>query len=174
MVSKKGAWLDGSTPTLLYGYGGFQSSSLPTYSGTIGKLWRERGGAYVLGNMRGGGEFGPEWHQTAMRENKQRTWDDFIAIGDKGGGVFQRHYLVAQAAVARLGLAAEFGVGFGHSASISFACLVCGCYTPVRALNSSIISSHVGSTSCKPFQNRLSTRRSNSPRLTPRCSTQVK
>jgi len=82
VVSKKGARLDGSTPTLLYGYGGFQSSSLPTYSGTIGKLWLERGGAYVLGNMRGGGEFGPEWHQTAMRENKQRTWDDFIAIGE--------------------------------------------------------------------------------------------
>lgn len=82
VVSKQGAKLDGSTPTLLYGYGGFQSSSLPAYSGTIGKLWLERGGAYVLGNMRGGGEFGPEWHQTAMGANKQRTWDDFIAIGE--------------------------------------------------------------------------------------------
>ena len=48
--------------------------------GSTGKLWLERGGAYVVGNMRGGGEFGPEWHQTAIRENKQRTWDDFIAI----------------------------------------------------------------------------------------------
>lgn len=82
VVARKDTVLDGSTPTLLYGYGGFQSSSLPSYSGTIGKLWLERGGAYVLGNMRGGGEFGPEWHQTAMRENKQRTWDDFIAIGE--------------------------------------------------------------------------------------------
>ena len=82
VVSKKGVKLDGSTPTLLYGYGGFQNSSLPGYSGTIGKLWLERGGAYVLGNMRGGGEFGPEWHQTAMGANKQRTWDDFIAIGE--------------------------------------------------------------------------------------------
>lgn len=82
VVSKKGVTLDGSTPTLLYGYGGFQSSSLPVYSGTIGKLWLEKGGAYVLGNMRGGGEFGPEWHQTAMGANKQRTWDDFIAIGE--------------------------------------------------------------------------------------------
>lgn len=82
VVSKKGVKLDGNTPTLLYGYGGFQSSSLPGYSGTTGKLWLEKGGAYVLGNMRGGGEFGPQWHQTAMRENKQRTWDDFIAIGE--------------------------------------------------------------------------------------------
>lgn len=82
VVSKKGAKLDGSTPTLLSGYGGFQSPSLPAYSGTLGKLWLERGGAYVLGNMRGGGEFGPQWHQTAMRENKQRTWDDFLAIAE--------------------------------------------------------------------------------------------
>lgn len=82
VVSKKGVKLDGSTPTLLYGYGGFQVPQLPGYSGTLGKLWLERGGAYVLGNMRGGGEFGPEWHQTAMGANKQRTWDDFIAIGE--------------------------------------------------------------------------------------------
>jgi len=82
VVAKKGVKLDGSTPTLLYGYGGFQSSSLPGYSGTLGKLWFEKGGAYVLGNMRGGGEFGPQWHQTAMGANKQRTWDDFIAIGE--------------------------------------------------------------------------------------------
>ncbi len=82
VVSKKGVKLDGTTPTLLYGYGGFQNSSLPGYSGTIGKLWLEKGGTYVLGNMRGGGEFGPEWHQTAMGANKQRTWDDFIAIGE--------------------------------------------------------------------------------------------
>ncbi|NNC48323.1 MAG: S9 family peptidase [Sphingomonas sp.] len=72
--------MDGSTPTLLTGYGGFQVSRVPAYLGSTGKLWLERGGAYVLGNMRGGGEFGPEWHQTAIRENKQRTWDDFIAI----------------------------------------------------------------------------------------------
>jgi prolyl oligopeptidase len=82
VVAKEGVKLDGNTPTLLYGYGGFQVPQLPGYSGTLGKLWLEKGGAYVLGNMRGGGEFGPAWHQTAMRENKQRTWDDFIAIGD--------------------------------------------------------------------------------------------
>lgn len=82
VVANKGVKLDGNTPTLLYGYGGFQVPSLPGYSGTLGKLWLEKGGAYVLGNMRGGGEFGPGWHQTAMGANKQRTWDDFIAIGD--------------------------------------------------------------------------------------------
>lgn len=82
VVAKKGVKMDGSTPALLYGYGGFQVPQLPGYSGTIGKLWLEKGGAYVLGNMRGGGEFGPEWHQSAMGANKQRTWDDFIAIAE--------------------------------------------------------------------------------------------
>ena len=82
VVKPRGMVMDGTTPTLLTGYGGFQVPRLPSYLGTIGKLWLERGGAYVLGNMRGGGEFGPEWHQTAIREHKQRTWDDFIAIAD--------------------------------------------------------------------------------------------
>lgn len=82
VVKPKGMKLDGTAPTLLTGYGGFQVPRLPAYLGTTGKLWLEKGGVYVLGNMRGGGEFGPNWHQTAIRENKQRTWDDFIAIGD--------------------------------------------------------------------------------------------
>jgi len=81
VVKKEGTVMDGETPTLMYGYGGFQISQLPRYSGLLGKLWLEKGGAYVLTNLRGGGEFGPEWHQTAQRANKQRTWDDFIAIG---------------------------------------------------------------------------------------------
>ena len=82
VVKPNGMKLDGTAPTLLTGYGGFQVPRLPAYLGTTGKLWLERGGVYVLGNMRGGGEFGPNWHQTAIRENKQRTWDDFIAIAD--------------------------------------------------------------------------------------------
>ncbi|MCP9222706.1 prolyl oligopeptidase family serine peptidase [Erythrobacter sp. LQ02-29] len=82
LVKPKGMVMDGTTPTLLSGYGGFQIPRLPSYLGTTGKLWLSRGGAYVLGNMRGGGEFGPQWHQTAIRENKQRTWDDFEAIAD--------------------------------------------------------------------------------------------
>ncbi|MGY6636229.1 MAG: prolyl oligopeptidase family serine peptidase [Erythrobacter sp.] len=82
LVKPKGMKVDGTTPVLMTGYGGFQVPRLPAYLGTTGKLWLERGGAYVLANIRGGGEFGPNWHQTAIRENKQRTWDDFIAVGD--------------------------------------------------------------------------------------------
>ncbi len=82
IVKPKGMKADGSTATLLTGYGGFQVPRLPGYLGSTGKLWVEKGGAYVLANMRGGGEFGPQWHQTAIRENKQRTWDDFIAVAE--------------------------------------------------------------------------------------------
>jgi len=80
LVKPAGMAADGSTATLLTGYGGFQVPRLPAYLGTTGKLWVENGGAYVLANLRGGGEFGPKWHQSAIRENKQRTWDDFIAV----------------------------------------------------------------------------------------------
>ena len=82
IVKPKGMKLDGSTPTLMGGYGGFQVPRLPRYLNTTGKMWLSRGGAYVLANIRGGGEFGPGWHQSAIRENKQRTWDDFIAVGE--------------------------------------------------------------------------------------------
>ena len=82
VVMPEGATKDGANPTLLTGYGGFQVPRLPGYLGATGKMWLERGGVYILGNMRGGGEFGPNWHQTAIRENKQRTWDDFIAIAE--------------------------------------------------------------------------------------------
>ncbi len=67
-------------PTLLYGYGGFEVSRLPAYSATLGRGWLARGGVYVLANLRGGGEFGPAWHQAAVRENKQKSYDDLIAI----------------------------------------------------------------------------------------------
>jgi prolyl oligopeptidase len=82
IVKPKGMTMDGSTAALMTGYGGFQIARLPSYLGPTGKLWVEKGGAYVLANLRGGGEFGPQWHQTAIRENKQRTWDDFIAVGE--------------------------------------------------------------------------------------------
>ncbi|ALG62010.1 MULTISPECIES: prolyl oligopeptidase family serine peptidase [Citromicrobium] len=81
LVKPKGMAMDGSTPVLMGGYGGFQVPRLPSYLGSTGKMWLERGNAYVLANIRGGGEFGPNWHQSAIRENKQRTWDDFIAVG---------------------------------------------------------------------------------------------
>ena len=73
---------NGATPTLMYGYGGFQISRTPAYSATVGHGWLARGGAYVVANIRGGGEYGPAWHQAAQKENKQRSYDDFIAIGE--------------------------------------------------------------------------------------------
>lgn len=72
---------DGTNPTLLYAYGGFQVSLTPTYSATIGKLWLERGGVFVLANIRGGGEFGPAWHEAGLKTNRQRIYDDFAAVG---------------------------------------------------------------------------------------------
>ncbi len=82
VAMREGTPLDGRNPTLLYGYGGFQSTELPWYSGSFGKGWLEPGGVLVLANLRGGGEFGPAWHQAAQRENKQRTWDDMAAVGE--------------------------------------------------------------------------------------------
>ncbi|HQR21791.1 MAG TPA: prolyl oligopeptidase family serine peptidase [Burkholderiaceae bacterium] len=73
---------DGRNPTLLYGYGGFEITLLPRYSGGFGKGWLEPGGVLVMANLRGGGEFGPDWHRSAQRENKQRTWDDFVAVAE--------------------------------------------------------------------------------------------
>ncbi|WP_345376507.1 prolyl oligopeptidase family serine peptidase [Frondihabitans cladoniiphilus] len=67
-------------PTLLSGYGGFQAARLPEYSGVIGRAWLERGGVFVLANIRGGGEFGPAWHTSALKENRHRAYEDFAAI----------------------------------------------------------------------------------------------
>jgi prolyl oligopeptidase PreP (S9A serine peptidase family) len=67
MIAKKGLLLDGSTPTLLYGYGGFEISLGPRYATTVGISWLERGGVYVEANIRGGGEYGPKWHQVSRR-----------------------------------------------------------------------------------------------------------
>jgi prolyl oligopeptidase len=69
-------------PTLLYGYGGFEVSRTPFYSGSIGHAWLARGGTFVLANIRGGGEFGPAWHQAAIKAHKQRSYDDFIAVAE--------------------------------------------------------------------------------------------
>ena len=82
VIGREDMALDGSNPTLLYGYGGFQVSRLPGYSATVGRLWLERGGVYVMANTRGGGEFGPRWHQAAQRENRQRAHEDFQAIAE--------------------------------------------------------------------------------------------
>jgi prolyl oligopeptidase len=82
LVRKEGTPLDGNTPTLLYGYGGFQISQLPGYSALRGKLWLEQGGAYAVANTRGGGEFGPSWHQAAIGVNRNRAHEDFIAVAE--------------------------------------------------------------------------------------------
>lgn len=79
-VSRKGQVLDGSCATLLTGYGGFEVSNTPYYSPGVGIAWLEQGGVYVLANIRGGGEFGPAWHQAALKANRQRAYDDFIAV----------------------------------------------------------------------------------------------
>jgi prolyl oligopeptidase len=80
IVHPKNMPLDGTNPTVLYAYGGFQVSETPYYSGMLGKLWLERGGTFVLANIRGGGEFGPAWHDAALKTNRQRTYDDFYAV----------------------------------------------------------------------------------------------
>ncbi len=74
--------LNGDTPTLIYGYGGFEVSLVPSYSATVGHSWLERGGVYVVANIRGGGEYGPSWHQAALLENRQRAYDDMAAIAE--------------------------------------------------------------------------------------------
>lgn len=80
LVHRKDRPMDGSTPTLLNAYGGFQVSSTPAYSAVRGKLWLERGGAFVLANIRGGGEFGPKWHEAALKTKRQAAYDDFAAV----------------------------------------------------------------------------------------------
>lgn len=73
---------DGQAPTILFGYGGFQVSFPPAYRPEMGKLWLENGGVFVQANIRGGGEFGPGWHQAALRGNRHRSFDDFIAVAE--------------------------------------------------------------------------------------------
>jgi prolyl oligopeptidase len=81
LVHRRDIKLDGTNPTLLYAYGGFEASQTPTYSGTNGKLWLERGGVYALANIRGGGEFGPAWHEAGLKTKRQIIYDDFAAVG---------------------------------------------------------------------------------------------
>jgi prolyl oligopeptidase len=79
-VAPIGLELDGSARTLLSGYGGFQVPRLPDYSGVIGRGWLDRGGVFVLANIRGGGEYGPSWHTSALRSNRPRAYEDFAAV----------------------------------------------------------------------------------------------
>ncbi|MBY0281700.1 MAG: prolyl oligopeptidase family serine peptidase [Alphaproteobacteria bacterium] len=77
---KKGLKLDGKNPTILTAYGGFQQINFPYYSRLINEVWLQKGGVYVLANIRGGGEFGPDWHQAAIKEKRQTGFNDFIAV----------------------------------------------------------------------------------------------
>ncbi|MFI5346490.1 MAG: prolyl oligopeptidase family protein [Elusimicrobiota bacterium] len=82
LIRRADAPFDGTTPTILYGYGGFEISMDPYYLATVGRLWLTRGGAYALANIRGGGEFGPRWHSAALKENRQKAFDDFEAVAE--------------------------------------------------------------------------------------------
>ena len=81
-VARKDLKLDGTNPTLLYGYGGFEISLTPSYSGLAGAAGMEKGGVYVVANIRGGGEFGPKWHQAALKEKRHRAYEDFAAVAE--------------------------------------------------------------------------------------------
>ncbi len=80
VVHRKDMKLDGDSPTILTAYGGFQVSETPNYSATVGRLWLEKGGVWVLANIRGGGEFGPAWHEAGLKTHRQRIYDDFYAV----------------------------------------------------------------------------------------------
>ena len=80
LVRPKDLKFDSNAPTLLYGYGGFEISLTPAYSGSVGKGWLEQGGVYVVANIRGGGEYGPRWHQAALKANRHKAYEDFAAV----------------------------------------------------------------------------------------------
>ena len=82
VISAKDIALNGSNPTLLSAYGGFEVSRQPVYSGVIGQAWLEKGGVFVLANIRGGGEFGPKWHQAGLKEKRQNIYNDFHAVAE--------------------------------------------------------------------------------------------
>lgn len=82
LVHRKDMAYDGENPTLLYGYGGFEISMLPGYLGGAGKGWLEKGGVYAVANIRGGGEYGPRWHQAALKGNRHKAYEDFAAVAE--------------------------------------------------------------------------------------------
>ncbi|WP_372382862.1 prolyl oligopeptidase family protein [Xanthomonas sp. NCPPB 1068] len=79
-VSPKDVPPDGNAPTQIIGYGGFEVPLLPRYSAVMGRAWLEKGGVFVLANLRGGGEYGPRWHQAAMKQNRHKAYEDMAAI----------------------------------------------------------------------------------------------
>ncbi|MFM8285040.1 MAG: prolyl oligopeptidase family serine peptidase, partial [Planctomycetaceae bacterium] len=81
-IGPRGLPADGSTPTLLYGYGGFEIPLVPSYNPVTGAAWLEQGRVYAIANIRGGGEFGPRWHQAALKDRRPRAYEDFIAVAE--------------------------------------------------------------------------------------------
>ena len=98
LVRREDLSYDGTAPTLLYGYGGFEISLTPTYSGGLGSSWLEQGGVYALANIRGGGEYGPRWHQAALKENRHKAYEDMAAVARDlvARGVTSHHRLGVQ------------------------------------------------------------------------------
>jgi prolyl oligopeptidase len=98
VVWPAGAKADGDNPTLLYGYGGFEVSMQPSYPARFGNAWLGRGGVLVIANIRGGGEFGPGWHQSALKSRRQNAFDDFIAVAEDlvAQGITQQRRLAIQ------------------------------------------------------------------------------
>ncbi len=82
VVTPKGFEANGKNPTVLHGYGGFEVAQTAAYSAIVGTAWLERGGIYVVANIRGGGEFGPKWHQAALRSKRHKSYEDFIAVAE--------------------------------------------------------------------------------------------
>lgn len=82
VIASKDLVLDGNNPTLLNAYGGFEIPEVPFYSGVAGKAWLEKGGVFVLANIRGGGEFGPKWHQAGLKEKRQNIYNDFHGVAE--------------------------------------------------------------------------------------------
>jgi prolyl oligopeptidase len=82
LLRRKDTKPDGQNPTLLYGYGGFEISLLPNYSPVRARLWLEQGGVIAVANLRGGGEFGPKWHEAGMKAEKQNVFNDFFAVAE--------------------------------------------------------------------------------------------
>jgi prolyl oligopeptidase len=82
MVARSDLELDGNNPALLYGYGGFEISLTPNYAPSAARGWLQYGGVYVVANIRGGGEYGPRWHQAALKANRHRAYEDFAAVAE--------------------------------------------------------------------------------------------
>ncbi len=82
VVMRKDAQFDSKNPTFLYGYGGFEIAMRPSYLSVVGVAWLEKGGVYAVANIRGGGEFGPKWHQAALKKNRHKAFEDFIAVAE--------------------------------------------------------------------------------------------